>query len=125
VNFAVYALALFLTMSSSFTQQQSQPPSTSPPYTNPPTFPEGQQMPPDKKAPPPRQLTGTEVEQEIKDHLDSEPALATAKVNTKVEPQSVELTGTVDTEEQHDLALRIAKSYSGDRQVVDKIRVKQ
>src|SRR5215472_14583501 len=40
VNFAVYALALFLTMSSSFTQQQSQTPSTSPPYTNPPTFPE-------------------------------------------------------------------------------------
>jgi len=82
-------------------------------------------MPPDKKAPPPSQLTSTEVEQEIEDHLVSEPALATDKVNTKVESKSVELTGTVDTEEQHSLALRIAKSYSGDRQVVDKIRVKQ
>jgi len=123
MNFAVCAPAFFLIMSS-FTQQQPQTPSTSPPYTNPSTFPEGQQMPPDKKAPPPKQSTSTDVEQEIKDHLNSEPTLATAKVNTKVEPQSVELTGTVDTEEQHDLALRITKSYSGDRQVVDKIRVK-
>jgi len=123
MNFAVCALAFFLI--TSFAQQQPQTPSTFPPYTTPPTFPEGQQMPPDKKAPPQRRLTSTEVEQEINDHLASEPTLATAKVNTKVEAQSVELTGRVDTEAQHNLAVRIAKSYSGDRQVVDKIRVKQ
>jgi osmotically-inducible protein OsmY len=70
-------------------------------------------------------LTSTEAEQQIKDHLASEPALATVKVNNKVKPQSVVLTGTVDTEAQHNLAVRIAKSHSGDRQVVDKIRVKQ
>ena len=52
-------------------------------------------------------------------------ALATAKLNTKVEPQSVELTGRVDIEAQHDLAVRIAKSYSGYKQVVDKIGVQQ
>jgi len=124
MNFAVCALAFFLIMSS-FAQQQPQTPSTSPPYTTPPTFPEGQQMPPDKKAPPPRQLTSTEAEQQIKDHLASEPALATVKVNNKVKLQSVVLTGTVDTEAQHNLAVRIAQSHSGDRQVVDKIRVKQ
>jgi hypothetical protein len=124
MNVAVCALAFFLIMPS-FAQQQPQIPSTSPPYTTPPRFPEGQQMPPDKKAPPPRRLTSTEVKQQIKDHLASESTLATAKVNTKVERRSVELTGTVNTEAQHDLAVRIAKSYSGDRQVVDKIRVEQ
>jgi hypothetical protein len=31
----------------------------------------------------------------------------------------------VDTVEQHDLALRIASSHAGDRNVVDKIQVKQ
>ena len=35
------------------------------------------------------------------------------------------LTGNVDTETQHDLALRIAQSYAGDRRIVDKIKVKQ
>src|SRR5215469_14651239 len=113
MNVAVCVLAFFLVISG-FAQQQPQTPSTSPPYTTPPTFPEGQQLPPDKAAPPPRQLTSTEVEEQIKDHLASEPALATVKVNTNVKPQSIVLTGTVDTEAQHNLAVRIAKSYSGD-----------
>jgi len=35
------------------------------------------------------------------------------------------LTGTVDSEKQHDLAVRIAQSFAGDRQVVDKIKIRQ
>jgi osmotically-inducible protein OsmY len=35
------------------------------------------------------------------------------------------LTGTVASEEQHDLALRIAQSYAGDRKIVDKIKLTQ
>jgi hypothetical protein len=36
----------------------------------------------------------------------------------------VTLTGSVDTERQHDLALRITKSYAADRKIVDKIKVR-
>jgi osmotically-inducible protein OsmY len=35
------------------------------------------------------------------------------------------LSGTVDDERQHDLALRIAQSYAGDRRIVDNIQIGQ
>jgi Flp pilus assembly secretin CpaC len=100
-----------------FSQQQP------PPYTTPPTFPEEPQMPPDHKAPPPVGLSTTEVEQQIQEHFNAEPALANTNVGVTADESSVVLTGTVDSEVQHDLALRIAQSYVGDRKLVDKIRV--
>ena len=42
-----------------------------------------------------------------------------------MDENSVILTGRVDSEQQHDLALRIAQSYAGDRKIVDKIKVAQ
>lgn len=117
-------LALAL-VASAFAQQQ--PPTNPPPHTTPPTFPEGQappqQMPPDMKAPPPQTLSTTEIQQQIQDKLNSEPALANTHVGVKTDDMSVTLTGTVETEEQHDLALRIAQSYAGDRKIVDKIKL--
>jgi osmotically-inducible protein OsmY len=44
-------------------------------------------------------------------------------VGVKTTDKSVTLTGSVDTERQHDLALRIAQSYAGDRKVVDKLKI--
>jgi hyperosmotically inducible protein len=112
-------------VASAFAQQQ--PPT--PPYTTPPTFPEGrtsrQGMPPDTKAPPPHDLSNTQVEQQIQDKLSSEPALANMNVRVKTDDKSVTLTGTVDTERQHDLALRIAQSYAGDRKIVDKVKLRE
>ena len=35
------------------------------------------------------------------------------------------IAGTVDTAEQRKLALSIAKSHAGDRNLVDKIKIKQ
>lgn len=119
-----YGLALVFA-ASAFAQQQ---PSTYPPYTTPPTFPTGQipraQMPPDTKAPPPQTLSDARVEQQIQDGLKSEPALANMDVGVKTNDKSVTLTGTVDTERQHDLALRIAQSYAGNRKVGDKIKIR-
>jgi hypothetical protein len=112
-------------------QQQGQPPATtSPPYQTPPTFPEGRQtpraqMPPDTQAPPPQTMSTERVEQQITQGLSSEPTLAKSNVDAKVDENSVVLTGSVDTETQHDLAIRIAQSYAGDRKIVDKIKVKQ
>jgi osmotically-inducible protein OsmY len=118
---------LVLTLAvSAFAQQQ--PPTNSPPYTTPPTFPEGtarqQQMPPDTKAPPPQDLSAAQVEQQIQEKLNNEPDLANTNMRVKADDQSVTLTGTVDTERQHDLVLRIAQSSAGDRKVVDKIEIR-
>jgi hypothetical protein len=107
----------------------AQSPTNPPPYTTPPTFPQDQaprqQMPPDTKAPPPRELSTAQVEQHIQDKLNSEPALAKAKLRVKADNQSVRLTGTVQSDAQHDLAVRIAGSYAGDRKIVDRIEVRQ
>jgi osmotically-inducible protein OsmY len=118
---------LVLTLAvSAFAQQQ--PPTNSPPYTTPPTFPEGtarqQQMPPDTKARPPQDLSAAQVEQQIQEKLNNEPDLANTNMRVKADDQSVTLTGTVDTERQHDLVLRIAQSSAGDRKVVDKIEIR-
>ena len=111
-------------VASAFAQQQ--PPTSSPPYTTPPTFPEGrpqQQMPPDTTAPPPQAPSAAEVEQQIQDKLKSEPALINTEIGVKTNAKSVTLTGSVNSKKQHDLALRIAQSYAGDRKVVDKIKI--
>ena len=111
-----------------FAQQPRQSPPTSPPQSTPPTFPEEraqrQQMPPDQEAPP-QGLSTPEVQRQIQQDLNSEPTLRNSNVGVHVDENSVILTGTVATEEQHDLALRIAQSYAGDRKIVDKIKLTQ
>jgi hypothetical protein len=125
MKLALCGLALAFAVSA-FAQQQS--PMNPPPYTTPPTFPDDQasrqEMPPDTKAPPPQGLSTAQVEQQIQDKLNREPVLANANVGVKTDGKSVTLTGTVDTDAQHDLALRIAQSYAGDRTIVDKITVR-
>ncbi len=81
-------------------------------------------MPPDQEAPP-RALSTPEVQQQIQRGLNSEPALRNSDVGAHVDKNSVILTGTVDSEQQHDLAVRIAQSYAGDRKIVDKIKIMQ
>jgi hypothetical protein len=96
--------------------------------STPPTFPEGRpqrQMPPDTKAPPPQDLSASEVEQQIQDKLNREPTLANTEIGVKIDAKSVTLTGSVDTENQRDLALRIAQSYAGHRRIVDKIKIQR
>ena len=123
----LFGLVLFLA-TATLAQQPGQPPP--PPNSTPPTFPEGQQTPrqqrpPDHKAPPPRGLSTTEVEQQIQQGLNSEPALNKTNVGAKVDDRSVILTETVDTEAQHEAAIRIAQSYAGDRKILDKIKLRQ
>jgi osmotically-inducible protein OsmY len=80
-------------------------------------------MPPDTKAPPSETLSTAQVQRQIQEKLSAEPALANMNVGVKTTDKSVTLTGSVDTERQHDLALRIAQSYAGDRKVVDKLKI--
>jgi hypothetical protein len=98
----------------------------SPTSVTPPTsFPEVPQMPPDQKAPPPQGLSALEVEQQIQEHLNTEPTLANTKLGVEADESSVILTGTVESDLLHDLALRIVRSYACDRKLVDKVQVPQ
>lgn len=131
MKYALSCVLVFLAMSVLAQQQGQQPPPTAnPPYETPPTFPEGRQtprdqMPPDTQAPPPEAMSSQRVEGLIVDKLRAEPRLSGTNVDAKVDDNSVVLTGSVDTAEQHDLAVRIAQASAGERNIVDKITVKQ
>jgi len=120
----LWTMALAI-VTSAFAQQQLPP---GPPYTTPPTFPQDKtsrrQMPPDTKAPPSQSLSTAQVQRQIQEKLSAEPALANTNVGVKTTDKSVTLAGSVNTERQHDLALRIAQSYAGDRKIVDKIKIR-
>lgn len=125
MRFLLLTLTLFLA-----TLVLGQQPGEPPPQTTPPTFPEGkqaptQQMPPDEKAPPPHGASAKETEHRVQHALDSEPTLSKSHLEAKANQDSVVLTGTVATEEQRDLAVRIAQSQAADRKIVDKIKVRQ
>jgi hypothetical protein len=121
MRLASFGFALLLA-TLAFAQQQAQPTPSVTPRTS---FPEVPQMPPDQKAPPPQGLTALEVEQEIEEHFNTEPTLANTNVGVEADESSVILTGTVKSELQHDLALRVVRSYAGDRKLVDKVQVPQ
>ena len=50
--------------------------------------------------------------------------MANTDVKVKTTETSVTLHGTVDTERQHQIALRVAQSYAGDRKIVDNISLR-
>lgn len=83
------------------------------------------QLPPDTEAPPSKSMSPQEAEQQITRHLGSEPTLSDTNLDAKVDETSVVLTGTVNSEKQHQLALGIAQSYAGQRKIIDKIKVRQ
>lgn len=106
-------------------QPGQQPPST------PPTFPNDKEtprtMPPDQKAPAPtpEAASSEQIEQQITQQFNADPKLEGANLRAQVDEAAVVLSGTVNTAEQHDLAMQIAHSHAGDRNVMDKIKIKQ
>jgi BON domain len=121
--------ALLLLMSTSVVaQQQSIPPYNSSPTTPPSTFPQdqrpGERMPPDTRAPAPSQPTDAEVQEQINQKLATEPLLEHLGLKATANSHTIVLSGSVDNEQQHKLALRIAQSYAGERKIVDKITIR-
>lgn len=86
-----------------------------------PGFPD--RMPPDTRAPA-HHLSTEQVQAAIQDKLATEPILASTGVKALVDEKSVVLTGTVENDDQHELALRIASSYAGDREIVDNLETR-
>jgi hypothetical protein len=119
--------SLLLLAASMFAQQQNISPYNSPPST-PPTSPQDQQpgksIPPDTRAPAPSEPTDAEVQEQIQQKLATEPLLEHLRLKATANDQTIVLSGTVDNDQQHKLALRIAESYAGERHVVDKITIR-
>jgi osmotically-inducible protein OsmY len=78
-------------------------------------------MPPDTKAPAP---TSRQLQQQIEQALSKESELATSNIQVSVDKNAVTLTGTIDSPDERTLALRIAQSYAGERQVIDKLKLR-
>ena len=125
------ACCLVLLVSVPFAQTQGQAAqTTNPPYQTPPTFPEGQgrqgtQMPPDTHAPAPQQMSSEQVQARIEERLRTEKRLSEDEISTEVDDNSVVLKGSVANIDQHDLAVRIAQRYAGNREIVDRLELKQ
>lgn len=110
-------------------QQQAHPPYAPPPneVPRPPVTsePDPGQMRPDTHAPPTAPaLSSADIQKEIEKKISDEPGLVGANVNVTVDDRSVVLSGTVDSQEQHDLAMRMAQSVAGDRPVDDKLQIR-
>jgi hypothetical protein len=129
----IFAAAILMLSVGLLAQQQGRPPyDEQPPVQTPPTFPQDQDpdvrpvppdMPPDTSAPP-RQLSNSEIQQQIQDKLNSEPVLKNNQLSAQVTDDEVVVSGTADSNAERDVALRIAESYAGERPVVNKVEIK-
>jgi osmotically-inducible protein OsmY len=81
-------------------------------------------MPPDTSAAPGRELSSSEIRDQIQTKLNSEPGLENDRVRVSVTDSDITVTGAVDDEAERELALRIAESYAGDRNIVDKLEIR-
>jgi len=69
------------------------------------------------------ELTTPEAQQLIQDSLSSDRELAQSNVSARTDDRAIVLMGSVGSQKQHEIALRIAQSFTGGRQIVDKIKV--
>jgi osmotically-inducible protein OsmY len=123
-NLCIVLVTLY---ASTWAQQQTQLPR----YSTQSTFPHGQMpgqreprtFPPDTTAPERQPMSTTEIQQRISDDLNNDPSLANTNVAATVDENSIVLTGIVSTPQQHDIAVHIALSHAGSRQIVDKIKI--
>ena len=102
---------LILVTPRALSQQQHLPP------PNPPV----QQLPPDTKAP--AQMSSMEIEKQIQKAFDQDASLVNSKLKVSVDDMNITLTGSVENQKQHDLALQLAQAYAGKRKIVDNITI--
>ncbi len=121
--FAVVLLAAAATAQ----QSPTHPPVGPPPHeTLPPVTGEQNpsQMPPDGRAPATPPVANADLQKQIQKRISEDPSLEQANVSVSVDDHGVLLTGTVDSESQHQAALQAAQGLAGDRPIDDKIQVR-
>lgn len=124
----IFVCALLLLATPAILAQQQ--PQSPPPYTTPPTFPDNN---PQTKQPPvlPEQqgqageTSSSDIQQQLQQSISEDPTLSDAKVEAKVDDQSIILTGMVQDETQHRKVLATVEPYAGKRKIVDKLMVKK
>src|SRR4029077_10325509 len=117
-------VVLVFLAASAWAQQQGQSSPTFPQGQTPsPTQRQPQDFPPDTAAPERHPMSATEIQRQIQDRFSNEPALANTTLTATADESSVVLTGTVNSTQQHDIAVHIARSYAGTRQIIDKIKI--
>lgn len=100
----------------------SQPnPNNAPPNQQSPA----EQMPPDTKAPAHTQTASPDIEKELQSAFDHEPVLKGTDLKATADDDSVMVSGTVENEQQHKIALQLVQGKAGDRKIVDKIVVRK
>ncbi|PYP82649.1 MAG: hypothetical protein DMG65_25760 [Candidatus Angelobacter sp. Gp1-AA117] len=100
----------------------SQPnPNSAPPNQQSPA----EQMPPDTRAPAHNQTASPDIEKELQAAFDHEPVLKGTDLKATADDDSVVVSGTVENEQQHKIALQLVQGKAGDRKIVDKIVVRK
>jgi hypothetical protein len=128
VKHFLYCSALICAMVSAAQRVGQQSPAISALYQIPPGLPGGspeKQMPPDTQAPPPATLSSEQVEILLANLLSSAPALVNSNVTASVDDRSIVLSGSVTSDQQRKVAIRIAESYAEARSIVDNIKTDQ
>ena len=120
---AVMAMALMLSLSALARQQDQTPRGGTPP-----TFPQGTSAPtptqktdPKSSTPP---LTSQELKIQIVKKLQTQPGLNSREIHVKVSHDAVSLRGSVPTDNERMLAEAIAKSFSSNRRIDNRLVVK-
>jgi hypothetical protein len=124
---------LLLFASMSLAQQQTPPYSPPPHSTTPPTFPDDRdrRIPPDA-APAPEAgdsqpgaaPTSAEITDKIQKKLDSEPLLKGSDLKVTVDDSTATLAGTVSSQKDREVALSILALYVGNREIVDRTKLR-
>ncbi len=65
-----------------------------------------------------------EVKHQLDEIFAKDPLFARSNLNARVDSRRIVLNGTVETEEQHQSAIRAAETYAGGRKIVDNIVVR-
>jgi len=79
-------------------------------------------MPPDRTT---QSTSSSDVQKQIQSALSAESTLRSSNVSVQADDKSVTLTGTVENEQQHVQAVRIAQASASGRQVVDKVQIQK
>lgn len=99
-------------------QQPAPPPQAQQPKGQSPTVPQGEAPLPSSNV-----SDSASLQQQLDQAYQSEPSLNGSRINVAVSDSQVQLSGSVPTNKDKITAERIAKSYAGNRKVVDKVTI--
>ena len=117
----LFSILLVLCATTGLSQQQTNPPDKPPSGVQTPN----QQLPPDTRAPAPGQVSSLDIEKELQKEFGRAPLLRGQQLKASVDDKNIVVTGTVETQAQHDLALQLAQQYAKERKVADQIVIRQ